>query len=243
MTNTLKKMGALLIPLALYGFISTGHIPVSQPARTEAVSYFTTQYHPIQSGPEIELTLLPEATEPTNEQIDDPEARMPRGRQLRIALARVCVSESGFQIATNDCRLIFEALRTRGGGRLSVWIMKAYAKKAFDRNRTDPRKWIPFLNDRFFEPRHWTETVVVPWSSRRQAFISVYNYASHLISTNPQPLCGVRIDHWGARGFKRRQHLREGWTLVRCGETRDDFWTMPDRPVNNTTQPIVSVLN
>lgn len=58
--------------------------------------------------------------------------------------------------------------------------------------------------------------------------MAVYNYAARLIRTNPANPCGVRIDHWGAKGFKHRQLIAEGWTIVQCGVTKNTFWTLPN---------------
>lgn len=213
-----------MVPLALYGFISTGHIPVVQPEAHIATPYVARSHRSIQSGPEIELSLMPEEIPSVSDY-----NRLPKAIQLRLALATICVSEAGFQIATNDCLFIYLALKERSRThRITLGMMKSYSKSSFNKHRTDARRWIPYLNANFTEPEHWNETVMVPWASRRRAFIEVYNLAAKLIRTNPRNPCGVRIDHWGATGFKRRQRLAEGWTLVQCGGImKNDFWTMP----------------
>lgn len=226
MIIAIKKMGALVVPLALYGFISTGHIPDTtiQPEAHIAAPYAAASYHPIQSGPEIELSLMPEET--PSPVLDD--SRLPKAIQLRLALARICISEAGFQTTTNDCALIYQAIKTRSRThQITLGMMKSYSPGVFNKHRTDERRWIPYLNANFTEPEHWNETVMVPWGARRSAFIAVYNLAAELIRTNPANPCGVRIDHWGAKRFKRRQHLAEGWTIVQCGNTKNTFWTLP----------------
>lgn len=176
------------------------------------------------------------------EEAPEPTVRIPRFRQMQLALARICVSESGFQVHTNDCNLIYQALRTRSStGELTLAIMRSYSRRSFDRTRTDRRRWIAHLNHEFREPSGW-EIISVPWSTRRQGFINVYEYAGHLIRTRPANKCGVRIDHWGAPGFRRDMHLEQGWRLVECGETLNDFWTIPrrERPTSRANREVTS---
>ncbi|NDC23973.1 MAG: hypothetical protein EBZ49_07570 [Proteobacteria bacterium] len=151
-------------------------------------------------------------------------------RDIHLALTKICVSEAGFQVRTRDCDLIYEVLRNRSvTGEISMGIMRAYARKAFDEDREDNRMWIPHLNREFTEPRGWSGNVTVPWHTRRDKFIEVYNYVGDLLRRNPGHTCGVRIDHWGARGFRRDLHLSRGWRLLDCGKTHNDFWSLPRR--------------
>ena len=152
-------------------------------------------------------------------------------KQLQLALAKICVSESGFQVRSNDCTLIYHVLRRRSStGEVTMGIMKAYARKTFDENRQDPRRWILHLNHTFEEPMGWAEHVTVPWSTRRDGFAEVYSHAGMLLRTRPETTpCGAKVSHWGARGFRRELHLSQGWKLVRCGNTHNDFWYVPTR--------------
>jgi hypothetical protein len=150
--------------------------------------------------------------------------------EIQLALTKICVSEAGFQVRTRDCDLIYEVLRNRSvTGEISMGIMRAYARKAFEEDRDDSRMWIPHLNREFTEPRGWSENVTVPWSTRRDKFIEVYNYVGDLLRRSPGHTCGVRIDHWGARGFRKDLHLSRGWKLLDCGKTHNDFWSLPRR--------------
>jgi hypothetical protein len=152
-------------------------------------------------------------------------------RELQLALARVCVSESGFQIRTLDCRLIYETLRYRSvTGELTMGIMQAYSTRAFNRSRTDPRHWIAFLNPEFTQPRGWTENITVPWSARRADWRRVYEFAGYLLRYTQEYPCTLRVHHWGARGFRYWQHRRSGWIPIDCGEeTANTFWHVPSR--------------
>lgn len=165
----------------------------------------------------------------------DLDLNLPAVRRMQLALARICVSESGFQTRTNDCTLIYHALRTRSStGEITMGIMRAYSGRTFDRSRTDRHRWIPHLSHNFREPNGWSETVTIPWSARREGFVAVYNHVGNLLRTRPENTCGVRIDHWGARGFRRDLHLSNGWRLVECGETLNDFWTLPSTDVDDS---------
>jgi hypothetical protein len=153
---------------------------------------------------------------------------MPR-RDMQLALARICVSEAGFQVRTNDCTMIYHALRTRSNtGEITIGIMRAYAPRSFNMSRTDNHRWVAHLRSDFREPRGWRETVSIPWSTRREGFQQVYEHAGMLLRTHPENPCGIRIDHWGARYFRRNRHIRNGWTPITCGETLNQFWSLPD---------------
>lgn len=164
-------------------------------------------------------------------EVPSPDIDLPGMRRLQLALARVCVSEAGFQTRSNDCTLIYHVLRGRSRtGELTMGIMRAYAGNIFDESRRDSRRWILHLNHAFEEPHEWSETVTIPWSARRAGFIEVYQHAGTLVRTRPQETpCGARVSHWGARGFRRELHLSQGWRLVRCGNTHNDFWYVPSR--------------
>lgn len=149
-------------------------------------------------------------------------------RGLQLALARICVSEAGFQVRTRDCELIYHVLRTRSRtGELNLGTMQAYCTKSFNRHRTDSHRWVPHLTHTFSEPRGWRETTTLPWSRRRAGFQEVYEFAGRIILERPSNPCGVQVDHWGARGFRQRRLLRSGWRIVNCGETLNTFWSLP----------------
>lgn len=186
------------------------------------------------SDPSTVPPIEPVVVHPQETEVPEPDMDIPTLRRLQLALSRICVSESGFQIRTNDCSLIYHTLRTRSRtGEITMGIMRAYSGRTFDRNRTDRHRWIPHLNHDFREPEGWRETVTIPWSTRRGRFIEVYNHVGSLLRRRPENTCGVRIDHWGARGFRRQLHLSNGWRLVQCGETLNDFWSIPE----NDDQP------
>ena len=153
-----------------------------------------------------------------------------RHRRLQLALARICVSEAGFQLRTRDCEFIYHVLRTRGRtGELELGTMRAYCKKSFNRLRTDDRRWVAHLTHTFTEPRGWRETTTLHWDRRRRSFQEVYEFAGRIIIERPDNPCELRLDHWGARGFRHRLLLRRGWRTVECGPTLNTFWSIPRR--------------
>lgn len=148
--------------------------------------------------------------------------------RLQLALARICVSESGFQTSTNDCLLIYHVLRTRSrSGNITMGIMRAYAPRSFNLERTDNHRWVSHLRSDFREPRGWSDVVTISWSVRRDGWREVYEYAGWLLRSEPPNPCGIRVDHWGARYFRRNRHIRAGWIPIECGETRNQFWSLP----------------
>lgn len=147
-----------------------------------------------------------------------------------LALARICVSEAGFTLRTRDCELIYHVLLARSGtGELKMSTMRAYCKKSFNKGRTDSHRWVAHLNSTGREPQGWSETTTVPWSRRRAAWMRVLEHTRSLIRTRPENPCGDRLDHWGSKGFRKRRHLRNGWRIVECGETLNEFWALPVR--------------
>lgn len=185
---------------------------------------------PMNTVEDLDPIVVPETPPPSYDtsETPEPDIHLPAFRRMQLALARICVSESGFQTRTNDCTLIYHALRTRSRtGEVTMGIMRAYSGRTFDRSRTDRHRWIAHLDHNFREPSGWSETVTIPWSTRREGFEQVYNHVGDLLRSRPANTCGVRIDHWGARGFRRELHLSNGWELVNCGETLNDFWTIP----------------
>ena len=149
-------------------------------------------------------------------------------RNLQLALARICVSEAGFQLRTRDCEFIYHVLRTRSrSNELNMGTMRSYCTKSFNRHRTDRHRWVPHLTHTFSQPVGWGESTSIPWSRRRQSFQEVYEFAGQIIHERPDNPCDSRLDHWGARGFRQRHLLRSGWTIVDCGETLNTFWSLP----------------
>lgn len=212
-----KLIFAIIATSMLIGGSSTGYrdeaATVTPPADPLTVSCYDNSEH---------VCYDPSLDAPVSEPI-------PVNRNVHLALTRICISEAGFQTRTNDCTLIYHALRTRSRtGEVTLGIMRAYAPQSFNLNRTDSHRWVAHLRPDLREPRGWRETTTIPWSSRREGFRQVYEHVGTLLRTNPENPCNVRIDHWGARYFRRNTLIRRGWTPIQCGETLNQFWSLPE---------------
>ncbi len=216
----------LLILIMMFIAIKLGS---SHDAYASLGHYNSNEYCKLENVPVTDYTLensCIESDEGSGVIVGDRDSRRDR---MQLALARICVSESGFQVRTNDCLLIYHVLRNRSvSGELTMGIMRAYAPKSFNLERTDNHRWISHLRADMREPKYWNETVNISWSNRRDGWREVYEYAGRIIRNEPLNPCGVRVDHWGARYFRRRRLIRSGWIPVECGETRNQFWRLPN---------------
>lgn len=219
----MRKLFYPLIALIILTGATSMHDPndVRRPPGTEMLNPTTVSCvdnsNDISYDPSLEITT------------PEPEPEIIPRRDIQLALARICVSEAGFQVRTNDCTMIYHALRTRSNtGEITMGIMRAYAPLSFNLNRTDNHRWVAHLRRDFREPEGWSETVSIPWSTRREGFQQVYEHVGMLLRTRPENPCGIRIDHWGARYFRRNRHIRNGWTPIQCGETLNQFWSLPE---------------
>jgi len=135
----------------------------------------------------------------------------------QVALARICVSEAGWEIG-DDCGSILSVLRSRSE-RMRIPLMqamRAYSSRTFDRSRTDSRRWIAELSGNGF-PRGLAARHQSKW---RQ----LLDHAGELLA-NPASTCDVH--HWGSNhGNDLARALRAGWTRVDCGDTKNAFWNM-----------------
>jgi len=226
METFMKKLIGLIIPLLLFGIAIVGD------AYAELDSSHPGPHYEVSLLPVTEYTLQNSSISPSieeNNNIEEEEVDRVSSR-LQLALARICVSEAGFQVRTNDCLLIYHVLRNRSRSRqVTIGIMRAYSPQSFNLERRDNHRWVSHLRADGRQPRGWDETVTIPWSSRREGWMEVYRYAGMLLESNPGNPCDMRVDHWGAPYYRRRMHIRNGWTPIVCGETRNQFWSLPDR--------------
>ncbi len=152
----------------------------------------------------------------------------PREQRVALQLARICISEAGFQVHrpmseySTDCANIAGVLQRRSSvGRVTLGIMRAYSPKSFDKNRTDVRAYIPHLTTQNTPPRFWRRHL--QWSVYRRRFEEVYQLALALVQGVKQPTCVA--DHWGARVQAIRDRARRyRWNRASCGKTLNSFW-------------------
>jgi hypothetical protein len=154
-------------------------------------------------------------------------------RATQLALARICVSEAGFQVKTNDCAAIYRVLKGRKNGGPLLRIMRRYSTNAFDRSRTDRRRWVAWLNSPGHKPKGWPQrtkrdTPHPPWSSFRPLWFDVYEHAGAILRGEVESPCDKPPDHWGGRfGIDLRRARAAGWEEVDCGNTLNAFWRVP----------------
>jgi hypothetical protein len=176
-----------------------------------------------------------------------PPARAQRLEHVsdELALARVCVSEIGFDVGRGDedaereCAAIAAVLRARAavldtdfGG-----AARAYSSRVFDRDRRDDRAWIAFLADDDREPSHWPRVVMVregdelrvrphpPWAAYRALWRRTRVVAREVLAGRIEHACVAPVRHWGARyGIDMERARRAGWTEIDCGETGNAFY-------------------
>jgi hypothetical protein len=165
----------------------------------------------------------------------------------QLALARICASEAGLQI-TDDCAAILLVLE-RGAASRGIDILdyaRAYVPHAFD-GSDGRRPWISELEPSGAQPAHWpTQRFVrngdhvevrraMPWSRYRQRWLDLYAYAGEVVARRVSSRCARPPDHWGCPMDRGRQCLdheraiRAGLLPVDCGDSRNEFWTLPGR--------------
>lgn len=140
-----------------------------------------------------------------------------------LGLARICVSESGWD-SPHDCEGILSVLRSRSErtGMTLTQAMRAYSGRVFDRNRNDSRRWIADLHLHGDKPDGWPSHL--PWEGGYQlSWYMMLEFADDLLKADRNELrCDAH--HWGDRHGDKERALRAGWTQVDCGETKNMFW-------------------
>jgi len=147
---------------------------------------------------------------------------------VQLSLARLCVSEAGFQITrpmseyTNDCAAIVAALRNRSRtGTVTDAILRAYTRRLFHGRTRMVRQWVSFLHVKHSRPPHWPTNL--SWERHQPRFVEIYNLVGRLLRHDVEPPC--LPDHWGARWrFIQDRAHRQGWHRVDCGPTFNEFW-------------------
>lgn len=141
-----------------------------------------------------------------------------------LGLARICVSESGWD-SPHDCEGILAVLRSRSErtGMTLNQAMRAYSKRVFDRSRTDSRRWIADLHLSAQKPDGWPDHL--PWDGGyKYSWMMMLEFAEDLLGSS-NLRCAA--NHWGDRYGDKERALRAGWIEVDCGETRNMFWSVP----------------
>lgn len=145
------------------------------------------------------------------------------------ALARYCINEVSFSPnIINDCTAIATVLRNRSStGHITLGIIRAYSRgEIFNHHRSDPMRWVPFLNRFGRRPRYWNESTTIPWSRRRSIWMRVYHLSGRILHHEIHDKCRYPAHHWGNSTLDRRSR-RRGWIRSQC-HSINHFWTVPE---------------
>lgn len=171
------------------------------------------------------------------------------GNEDALLLARICVSEAGWDcFDTKDGYAIHEVL-LRGAARHNI-SYAAYARsysKAAGRGGDNVRprtQWIREMNERGDQPPSWpTHRYVnsggavrvhpgLPWSQYRGSWLAVLERAKEVVqrfaldNLGVWGVCASAVHDWGG-SMDRHRAERIGLVAVECGETSNDFYCRP----------------
>lgn len=148
------------------------------------------------------------------------------------ALARLCVSEAGWNMDVGDCPAIYAAIKNRAAVRGISWTAqaRAYSGRVYDRTRTGRRRWIAWLSPTLDRPRGWPDAAV-RWERGAELWRARLEEAAKIIAGELAAPCADTVEHWGCRygvDLRRaRRALAEGrWSVAECGETLNTFYAV-----------------
>lgn len=171
--------------------------------------------------PTVQTHEAPTATAPApDDQVDARE---------QLALARVCVSEVGWD-PTPECAAIHQVLEDRAQrmGMTYGAAVCAYSSRTCDRDRTDARRWISHLTARGARPDGWPSTA--SWARHRPRWLELHEHAGEVLRGRVASSCDGEVHHWGMPGgIDLERALSAGWTRVDCPGARNAFWRVSSR--------------
>lgn len=194
------------------------------------------------------LVLVLAATLPSQGQNATPRPRL----TPELALARLCVSEAGWEcFDTGDALGIHEVI-LRGAARQGIRYesyARAYARRLFGARPHDVARlrWVGELNTAGDAPPSWPTTVArrrggvvtvephPPWSQFRARWLAVLERARETVTVmtlddvDEWGICDLPVQDWGGH-VDRNRAARIGLVEVDCGETRNDFYCRPSDP-------------
>ncbi len=157
------------------------------------------------------------------------------GRREQLALARVCVSEAGWD-ATPECAAIHQVLedRARVIGFSYIAAVCSYSTRTCDRGRQDPRRWIAWLSPSLDEPEGWPRGML--WSRYRDRWRTMLDHAGAVLRGQVQSPCEEPPHYWGMpRGIDLARAQEAGWERLSCPGARNAFWRVPHRSTENSS--------
>lgn len=164
-----------------------------------------------------------------------------------LALARICVSEAGWE-ATDDCAAIHHVLlrgaEHRGGGRRAyVSFASSYSHRLLTGDGQIQRPWLRQLDTSGSEPGLWgfrrmrdgslSRVDCPPWRAYRERWMAVLERARTLVrerrldDADEWSPCDEEPHHWGCPlpCVDHERATRAGWRQISCGNTVNEFWS------------------
>ena len=166
-----------------------------------------------------------------------------------LALARICVSEAGWECFESGDGLAIHEVLLRGAereGMSYVNFARAYAGRVMGARPHDSvrLRWVGALREDGGEPGGWPRVTtrlmsggvarveaMPPWSAYRSRWMAVLVRARevtrlHLSETSEWSPCRSAVHDWGGV-MDRERASRIGLIEVECGETSNDFYARP----------------
>lgn len=170
-----------------------------------------------------------------------------------LALARLCVSEAGWECFERGDGYAIHEVISRGAERQDmryVSFARAYAQRLFGARPHDSARlaWVAQLDERGSAPASWpryagqrtVDGVVVltphaPWSSFRGRWVAVLERAREVVGwslddVDEWSICDDEVHDWGG-WMDRDRAQRIGLIEIECGVsdegTRNDFYARP----------------
>ncbi len=142
-------------------------------------------------------------------------------RPSPAALARLCVSEAGWDTKVGDCPALYAAIANRAEDLGLSWMAmaRAYASRVYDRERTGPRRWISWLSPTLERPRGWPDQALA-WERGAALWRARLVEARLILAGELVHGCDGRPSHWGGRHVDReriqRGVARGYWRILEC---------------------------
>jgi len=170
-----------------------------------------------------------------------------------VALARLCISEAGWECFERGDGFGIHEVIARGAAQQSIRYesyARAYARRLFGARPHDvPRlRWVGQLTAACTEPADWPRTMTVrrggvvqvvahaPWSAYRQRCLEVFAHAAQVVTEHTLDdvdewgICERAVHDWGG-WMDRERAERIGLVPVACGTAdaspRNDFYCRP----------------